>query len=347
MNNLVKVSHHYWILLKLSIKLKSTWAAKWGDSLFKLGRYNRVFLEIWAQIPIWAPMLKQWAVGFFSCENTTEELTGTHKCSFFFIKTSKWKKWWSWWLRMTNAFILCNLLWKVQKSLAANREGSFNNKLNSWLNKDFRSSGMTHQPKYQFGELCLIHQLVFYEILPVCPPWDNYCCGIVTDACLLWDNHLLRDCDSYDSTLGQPLIVGLWQLPVYSGTTPYCGIVTAACLLWDNPLLWDCDSCLSTLGQPLIVGLWQMPVYSGTTTYCGIVTTTCLLWDNPLLWDCDSCLSTLGQPLIEGLWQLPVYSGTTPYWGIVTAACLLWDNPLLWDCQKCLSTLGQPLIVGL
>ncbi len=30
------------------------------------------------------------------------------------------------WLRMTNAFTLCNLLWKVQKSHAANREGSFN-----------------------------------------------------------------------------------------------------------------------------------------------------------------------------------------------------------------------------
>ncbi len=28
MNNLVKVSHHYWILLKLS--MKSKWAAKWG-----------------------------------------------------------------------------------------------------------------------------------------------------------------------------------------------------------------------------------------------------------------------------------------------------------------------------
>ncbi len=26
---------------------------------------------------------------------------------------------------MTNAFILCNLLWKVQKNLAVNREGSF------------------------------------------------------------------------------------------------------------------------------------------------------------------------------------------------------------------------------
>ncbi len=36
-----------------------------GDSLFKLGRYNRVFLEIWAQIPMWAPMFKRWAVGSF------------------------------------------------------------------------------------------------------------------------------------------------------------------------------------------------------------------------------------------------------------------------------------------
>ncbi len=35
------------------------------DSLFKLGRYNRVFLEICAQIPMWAPMLKRWAVGSF------------------------------------------------------------------------------------------------------------------------------------------------------------------------------------------------------------------------------------------------------------------------------------------
>ncbi len=30
------------------------------------------------------------------------------------------------WLRMTNAFILCDLLWKVQQSHAVNREGSFN-----------------------------------------------------------------------------------------------------------------------------------------------------------------------------------------------------------------------------
>ncbi len=30
------------------------------------------------------------------------------------------------WLRIANAFILCDLVWKVQKSHAANREGSFN-----------------------------------------------------------------------------------------------------------------------------------------------------------------------------------------------------------------------------
>ncbi len=29
------------------------------------------------------------------------------------------------WFKMTNAFILCDLLWKVQKSHDAKREGSF------------------------------------------------------------------------------------------------------------------------------------------------------------------------------------------------------------------------------
>ncbi len=37
MNNSVKVSHHYYMLLKLSIKLKSTWAAKWGTPFSNLG----------------------------------------------------------------------------------------------------------------------------------------------------------------------------------------------------------------------------------------------------------------------------------------------------------------------
>ncbi len=124
-NNLVNVSHHYWTLYWNCQSSEINMSSKMGDSLFKLGRYNRVFLEIWSQIHIWAPMLKQWAVGFFSRENTTEEFKGSTKV-IFFIKTSKWEKWWSWLLRMTNAFILCNLFWKVQKLLAANREGSFN-----------------------------------------------------------------------------------------------------------------------------------------------------------------------------------------------------------------------------
>ncbi len=97
-----------------------------GDSFFKLGRYNRVFLEIWAQIPIWAPMLKRWDVGSFFSHKYSRRAHRDPQKFFFFITTSKWEKWWSWWFRMTDAFILYNLLWKVQKSLAANREGSFN-----------------------------------------------------------------------------------------------------------------------------------------------------------------------------------------------------------------------------
>ncbi len=63
---------------------------------------------------------------FFLAKILQKSSQGPTKVHFFHKKTSKWEKWLSWWLRMTNAFILCNLLWKVQKGLAANREGSFN-----------------------------------------------------------------------------------------------------------------------------------------------------------------------------------------------------------------------------
>ncbi len=96
-----------------------------GDSLFKLGRYNRVFLEIWTQIPIWGPILIWWAVGSFFSRKYSKRAHRDAQTFFLFIKTIKWEKWWSWWLRITNAFILCNLLWKVQKCIAANKEGSF------------------------------------------------------------------------------------------------------------------------------------------------------------------------------------------------------------------------------
>ncbi len=81
-------------------------SSKMGESLFKLGRYNRVFLDIWAQMPIWAPILKRWAVGSFFSRKYSRRAHRDPQKFFFFIKTSKWEKWWSLWLRMTNAFIL-------------------------------------------------------------------------------------------------------------------------------------------------------------------------------------------------------------------------------------------------
>ncbi len=61
--------------------------------------------------------------GFFSCENTPEGRTETHKRSY---KEVRGRNGDHEWLRMTNAFILCDLLWKFQKGHAANRERSFN-----------------------------------------------------------------------------------------------------------------------------------------------------------------------------------------------------------------------------
>ncbi len=65
-------------------------------------------------------------LGVFSCENTPESHTETHKCSIFPYKQVTVRNGDHEWFRMTNVFILCDLLWKVQKSHAANREGSFN-----------------------------------------------------------------------------------------------------------------------------------------------------------------------------------------------------------------------------
>ncbi len=62
---------------------------------------------------------------FFSKENTSEGNTETHKGLFYPYKQVSGRNGDHEWHRMTNAFI-CNLLWKVQKSHAANREGSFN-----------------------------------------------------------------------------------------------------------------------------------------------------------------------------------------------------------------------------
>ncbi len=65
--------------------------------------------------------------GVFFSRNTLEGCTETHKSSFFSYKQVSGRNGDHEWLRMTNAFILCDLVWNVQKSHAANREGSFKN----------------------------------------------------------------------------------------------------------------------------------------------------------------------------------------------------------------------------
>ncbi len=62
---------------------------------------------------------------FFSQENTPEGHTETHKSSFVPYKQVSGRNDDHEWLRMTNAFILCDLVWKVQKRHAVNREDSF------------------------------------------------------------------------------------------------------------------------------------------------------------------------------------------------------------------------------
>ncbi len=64
--------------------------------------------------------------GVFSQENTPEGRTEIYKSSIYPYKQISGRNGDHEWLRMTNAFILCDLIWKVQKSHAANREGSFN-----------------------------------------------------------------------------------------------------------------------------------------------------------------------------------------------------------------------------
>ncbi len=63
--------------------------------------------------------------GVLSQENTPEVCIETPKSSFCPYKQLNGRNGNHEWLRMTNDFILCDLVWNAQKSHAANREGSF------------------------------------------------------------------------------------------------------------------------------------------------------------------------------------------------------------------------------
>ncbi len=60
----------------------------------------------------------------FSQENTPQGCTET----LFRYKQVSGRNGDHEWLKMTNAFIICDLVWKVQKSHAAIREGNFKGK---------------------------------------------------------------------------------------------------------------------------------------------------------------------------------------------------------------------------
>ncbi len=61
-------------------------------------------------------------MGVFSRENTPEGHAETYKSKYFPYKQVSARNVDHEWLRITNTFILCDLLWNVQKNHAANRE---------------------------------------------------------------------------------------------------------------------------------------------------------------------------------------------------------------------------------
>ncbi len=98
-------------------------------------------------------------VGVFSREYTPKGITRSTKVFFFSYKHVSGRNGDHEWLRMTNAFILCDLLWRVQKCHAPNREGSFNHRLKA-----------THRRTHYLHVICitdasLINKLTTQSIL--------------------------------------------------------------------------------------------------------------------------------------------------------------------------------------
>ncbi len=87
-------------------------------------------------------MLERWLGGVvLSCENTSEST----KVHFFPYKQVRERNGDHEWLRMTNVFILCNLLWKVQKRHAGN---SYARK-----HSDCRASKGSHKVTWEY-QIC-------------------------------------------------------------------------------------------------------------------------------------------------------------------------------------------------
>ncbi len=103
--------------------------------------------------------------GVFSQDNTPEGHTETFKSSFFPYKQVSGRNGDHGWLRMTNAFILCDLVWKVQKSHAVNREGSF---IDNNGHKGVIMNCLTHWPTFCY--YIISHELKMIDFNAV---WDG------------------------------------------------------------------------------------------------------------------------------------------------------------------------------
>ncbi len=110
--------------------------------------------------------------GVFSQENTPDGHTEIHKRLLFPYKQISGRNGDHEWLRMTtNAFILCDLIWKVQKSHAVNREGSHNHKQSGELWGQQEVGKWQHQ---KVEVLCTVSTRVLYDLSPLLDHFVDY-----------------------------------------------------------------------------------------------------------------------------------------------------------------------------
>ncbi len=125
----------------------------------------------------------------FSQENTPEGCSETHTSSFSPYKQVSGRNGDHKWLGMTNAFILCDLIWKIQKSHAANREGNLKLGVNiKHIIWSYHLS-INYFPATSFGNL-----VTYSNIIEIQESKTHHTCihkhVIVTDRFTVWRCHV-------------------------------------------------------------------------------------------------------------------------------------------------------------
>ncbi len=99
---------------------------------------------------------------FFSHENTPEGSTSPHKGPFSLYKQINVRNGDHEWLRTTNAFILCDLFWKVRKDHTTKRERGFKLQVAHFRVHSRNASIIQYFVKLDLYEVSLSHSM--YEI---------------------------------------------------------------------------------------------------------------------------------------------------------------------------------------